>query len=106
MKFGHVEIEQKEVHPVKEKLKTALGGNAGIAEKLGRSGATNFDFWVDRDGTVWIGGNNSGGKEKKTSVDFYAQFPQYRPAQSDLASNHPAGWDPFDIPSDSDSDSD
>ena len=103
-KFGSVVIDDEDVHSIKEKIKSKLGGVPGISEILNRKGATNFDFWVASDGTLWIGENQSGGKQKPTKLNFYTAFPAYRPADDpDWKSNKPKDWDPYaGLPTDDD----
>ena len=104
-KFGKVFIDDGDVHDVKDVIKSKLGGVPGISAILGRKGASNFDFWVGNDGMLWIGENQSGGKEKKTSLDFFDVFPEYAPkTDQNLESNRPADWNPYEGLSDSDQD--
>jgi hypothetical protein len=104
-KFGSVVIDDGDVHPVKEKIKVKLGNVAGLSGILSRKGASNFDFWVAGNGTLWIGENGSGGKQKETTLNFFTAFPAYAPETSDLPSNRPADWDPYAGLDDSDSES-
>jgi hypothetical protein len=91
-----------ETHEYKDAIKRALGGDEGIGNLLQSKGQTNFDFYVERDGTIWISDNDEGGRGVETSLNFFDMFEEHRPAQVEVAAQERN----YDLPaSDSDSDS-
>jgi hypothetical protein len=72
-------------HSYKQKLKVELGGDRGIGQLLGSAGQTNFDFYVNKDGSVEISDNGQGGQGVDTGVNFFDLFPETKPDEPDVA---------------------
>ena len=56
---------------------SALGTN--LKKLPGQKNAHNCDIWIAKDGTIWIGTNNSGGKQEQTALNLYTLFPNLQP---------------------------
>lgn len=73
-----------DLHAYKAKIKDELGGDAGISELL-RAERHNFDFWVAKDGTIYISDNGEGGKGgEETELNFYTLFPEFAPEEVEV----------------------
>jgi hypothetical protein len=81
----HGAVELDDTHPYKKVIKEKLGDDRGIGELLRNAGQTNFDFWVHRDGTIWISDNGEGGQGVETDQNFYDLFPEFKPAEVKVA---------------------
>lgn len=109
-RFGAVDFDDEDFHRrVKPAIIKALGGTKGVTRLT--SGSRNCDFGVAKDGAILWGPNGSKAKNGKavTVSDAPLTYQQLFPnddlfAQSTLESNRPANWDPFDIPSEDESD--
>ena len=88
-----------DTHEYKKVIKEKLGGNEGIGDLLQSKGQTNFDFWVAKDGTIWISDNGEGGQGVETDQNFFDLFPEFMPEQ-DVPDQDRA----FHLPSDDDYD--
>lgn len=73
-----------DLHAYKAKIKDELGGDAGISELL-RAERHNFDFWVAKNGTIYISDNGEGGKGgEETELNFYTLFPEFAPEEVEV----------------------
>jgi hypothetical protein len=84
-------VELDDLHSYKAAIKKALGGNEGISRLLGAD-RHNFDFWVGRDGTIYISDNGLGGEGGvDTELDFFEMFPEYAPEEVEVAAQPDRG---------------
>lgn len=85
-------------------VKPTLMAKIDAGALLGRKGATNVDFYFERDGTILVGENNSGGKNGvDTELNLFDIFPSLRPQEVAVAAQQRN----FDLPpTDSDDDDD
>lgn len=80
-----------DLHAYKAKIKEALGGDAGISELL-RAERHNFDFWVAKNGTIYISDNGEGGKGgEDTGLSFFTLFPEFAPEETEVAAQPDRG---------------
>jgi hypothetical protein len=95
----HGSVFLDDTHSYKKVIKEKLGGDDGVGEWLESKGQTNFDFWVHRNGIIWISDNGEGGQQVETDLNFYDLFPEFKPAD-----DTPAQDRNYDLPSDSEED--
>jgi hypothetical protein len=98
MTYGAVELDDP--HEYKARIKRELGGNRGLSALLQSHDQTNFDFWVAKDGTVWISDNGEGGKDGvETEVNFFDLWPDLKPEAPNVAAQPDRGFglDPADV---------
>lgn len=94
-KHGAVDLGN-DTHAYKKVIKEKLGGDDGIGQLLENKGQTNFDFWVAKDGTIWISDNGEGGQGVETDQNFYDLFPEFLPEQEELHQNRNYDLDDLD----------
>lgn len=80
---GKVSMTHDYYHRV---VKPAIMAKLDLADLLGRKGAQNADFWFERDGTILVGPNGSGGKNgQDTGLNLYVLFPGLKPQEAEVA---------------------